>query len=49
MIAPLKISIAIGGTKIEYNLNIDVKQNNKEVLDLTIDPTKIIEDKGDLL
>ena len=38
MIIPVKISIEIGGVHLNYVLNIEVKEETKEIIDVTVDP-----------
>ncbi len=38
MIVPIKISIEIGGFHLNYNLNLDINPENKEIIDVVPDP-----------
>jgi len=38
MIIPVKISIEIGGMHLNYVLNVEVKEETKEIIDVTVDP-----------
>ena len=38
MIIPVKISIEIGGVHLNYVLNVEVKEETKEIIDVTVDP-----------
>jgi len=38
MIIPVKISIEIGGVHLNYALNVEVKEETKEIIDVNIDP-----------
>jgi len=38
MIIPVKIRIEIGGVHLNYVLNVEVKEETKEIIDVTVDP-----------
>jgi len=38
MIIPVKISIEIGGVHLNYVLNVEVKEETKEIIDVIPDP-----------
>jgi len=38
MIIPVKISIEIGGVHLNYVLNVEVKEETKEIIDVSVDP-----------
>jgi hypothetical protein len=38
MIIPVKVSIEIGGVHLNYVLNVEVKEETKEVIDVVPDP-----------
>jgi hypothetical protein len=38
MIVPIKISIEIGGFHLNYNINLELNPETKEILDIIPDP-----------
>ena len=38
MIVPVKISIEIGSFHLNYNINLDINQDNKEIIDIVPNP-----------
>jgi len=38
MVIPVKISIAIGSVHLNYMLNVEVKEETKEIIDVAVDP-----------
>jgi hypothetical protein len=38
MIIPVKVSIEIGGVHLNYVLNVEVKEDTKEIIDVVPDP-----------
>jgi len=38
MIIPVKINIEIGGVHLNYVLNVEVKEETKEIIDVVPDP-----------
>ena len=38
MIIPVKVSIEIGDVHLNYVLNVEVKEEMKEIIDVSVDP-----------